>query len=69
MGRPKTRGARLETPEGLAKPATWHTTTVRHYGRIDIAYLTEILRIRYGDLHTQTIRVILVRDDKAQNQR
>jgi len=64
VGRPKTKGARLGTPEDLAKTATWHTTTVRRYGRVDTVHLAEILCIWYGVLHTQTIRVILVRDDK-----
>ena len=64
MGRPKTKGPRLGTPGDLAKTATWHKTAVRRYGRTDTAHPAEILCTRYGALHTQAIRVILIRDDK-----
>jgi hypothetical protein len=64
VGRPKTKGPRLGTPADLAAAAAWHKTTVRRYGREDAVYLTEIVCIWYGVLHTQSVRVILVRDDK-----
>jgi hypothetical protein len=64
VGRPKTRGPRLGTPGDLAKAATWHTTTVRHYGRTDTVLIAEVVCIWFGVLHTQLPRVILVRDDK-----
>jgi hypothetical protein len=64
VGRPKTKGPRLGTPADLAAAATWHKTTVRRYGREDAVYLTEIVCIWYGVLHAQSVRVILVRDDK-----
>jgi DDE superfamily endonuclease len=64
VGRPKTKGPRLGTPGDLAKTATWHKTQVRRYGRTDTVRLAEIPCIWYGVLHTQTVRVILVCDDK-----
>jgi len=64
VGRPKTRGPRLGTPGDLAAAATWHKATVRRYGRSDVVELAEITCIWFGVLHTQLLRVILVRDDK-----
>jgi len=37
---------------------------VRRYGRTDTAQIAEVTCIWFGVLHTQLLRVILVRDDK-----
>jgi hypothetical protein len=67
-GRPRTRGARLGTPTDLAANATagarWRDTRVRRYGRTDAVQITEITCLWYGSFRSQTVRVILVRDDK-----
>ena len=67
-GRPRTRGARLGTPADLAAAATagarWRTTRVRRYGRTDTVQVTEVICLWYGSFRSQTVRVILVRDDK-----
>lgn len=64
VGRPKTKGPRLGTPSNLAKAATWRNAMVRRYGRTDAVQIAEIVCIWYGVLHTQAVRVILVRDNK-----
>ncbi len=64
VGRPKTKGPRLGTPSDLAKTATWRNAVVHRYGRTDAAQIAEIVCIWYGVLHTQAVRVILVRDNK-----
>ena len=63
-GRPRTKGARLGTATDLAAAAVWRTTRVRRYGRADSVQITEITCLWYGSFHTQTVRVILVRDTK-----
>jgi hypothetical protein len=63
-GRPRTRGARLGTPADLAATATWRTAQVRRYGRTDTVHIAELTCLWYGSFHTETVRVILVRDDK-----
>jgi hypothetical protein len=63
-GRPRTKGARLGTPADLAAAATWRTSQVRRYGRTEIVQIAEVTCLWYGSFHTETVRVILVRDDK-----
>jgi hypothetical protein len=67
-GRPRTRGPRLGTPTDLAASATlhrrWRDTRVHRYGRTDTVQLTEVICLWYGSFRSQTVRVILVRDDK-----
>jgi hypothetical protein len=67
-GRPRTRGARLGTPADVAALATttntWRTTRVRRYGRTDTVQITERACLWYGSFRSQTVRVILVRDNK-----
>jgi hypothetical protein len=63
-GRPRTRGARLGTPTDLAATAKWRTTQARRYGRVDTVQTAEIVCRWYGSFPAQTVRVILVRDDK-----
>ena len=63
-GRPRTKGARLGTPADLAAAATWRTTRVRRYGRVESVQVAEITCLWYGSFHTETVRVVLVRDDK-----
>jgi hypothetical protein len=63
-GRPRTKGARLGTPANLAATATWRTTKVRRYARTDTVQITDIVCLWYGSFHSQTVRVVLVRDNK-----
>jgi hypothetical protein len=67
-GRPRTRGPRLGTPTDLATSATsqtrWRDTRARRYGRTDAVQITEVTCLWYGSFRSQTVRVILVRDDK-----
>ncbi|MGH3634868.1 MAG: IS701 family transposase, partial [Mycobacterium sp.] len=62
-GRPALKGARLGTPADLAKAATFATAQVRRYGRTETVHLAKITCLWYGSLHTQTVRVVLLRDD------
>lgn len=61
-GRPRLKGDRLGTPADLAKAAVFTTAQVRRYGRTDTVHVTEIRCLWYGSFHTQTVRVILIRD-------
>jgi hypothetical protein len=63
-GRPRTKGARLGTPADLAAAATWRTTKVRRYARTDTVQITDIVCLWYGSFRSQTVRVVLVRDNK-----
>jgi hypothetical protein len=63
-GRPRSKGSRLGTPADLAAAATWRTTRVHRYGRLDTVRIAEIVCLWYGSLRGQTVRVVLVRDDK-----
>ena len=63
-GRPRTKGARLGTPTDLAATASWRISQARRYGRVDTVQIAEIVCRWYGSFHSQSIRVILVRDDK-----
>jgi hypothetical protein len=58
----------LGTPTDLAANATsqtrWRDTRVRRYGRTDTVAITEVICLWYGSFRSQTVRVILVRDDK-----
>jgi hypothetical protein len=63
-GRPRTRGARIGTPGDLAKTATFRQAQVRRYGRADTVELCDRTCLWYGSFHSQSVRVILVRDDK-----
>ena len=67
-GRPRTRGARLGTPADVAALATTANTWRDHPGPPLRAYrsvqITEVICLWYGSFRSQTVRVILVRDDK-----
>ena len=63
-GRPRTKGPRLGTPTDLAATACWRRTEVRRYGRVDLVWIAEIVCLWYGSFRGQTVRVVLVRDDK-----
>jgi hypothetical protein len=58
----------LGTPADVAALATttntWRTTRVRRYGRTDTVQITERACLWYGSFRSQTVRVILVRDNK-----
>jgi hypothetical protein len=62
-GRPRLKGARLGSPADLARIAKFTTAQVRRYGRTDTVRIAEISCLWYGSFHTQTVRVILLRDD------
>jgi hypothetical protein len=62
-GRPRLKGARLGVPADLAKTAKFTTAQVRRYGRADTVHIAEIRCLWYGSLHTQRVRVILLRED------
>ncbi|MFI6850663.1 MULTISPECIES: transposase [unclassified Kitasatospora] len=62
-GRPRLKGARLGTPAELAATATFTTTRVARYGRTDQVRIAEVRCLWYGSFHTQTVRVILIRDE------
>jgi hypothetical protein len=62
-GRPALKGARLGDPADLAATAKFRKAQVNRYGRTDTVYLAEIRCLWYGSFHTQTVRVILLRDD------
>ena len=58
----------MGTPTDLAASATlkgrWRDTRVSRYGRTDTVQVTEVICLWYGSFRSQTVRVILVRDDK-----
>ncbi|MFD9286580.1 transposase [Streptomyces mirabilis] len=62
-GRPRLKGARLGTPAELAQTAAFTATPVARYGRTDQVQIAEVRCLWYGSLHTQTVRVILIRDE------
>ena len=62
-GRPRLKGDRLGTPADLAKALRFTTARVRRYGRTDTVHIAEIRCLWHGSFHTQTVRVILLRDD------
>jgi len=62
-GRPRLKGDRLGTPADLAKALRFTTAQVRRYGRTETVRIAEIRCLWYGSFHTQTVRVILLRDD------
>jgi hypothetical protein len=63
-GRPRTKGARLGTPADLAATAIWRTIQVRRYARTDTVHIAEVICLWYGSFHSQTVRVVLVCDNK-----
>jgi hypothetical protein len=62
-GQPRLKGDRLGVPADLAKTATFTTRQVTRYGRADTVRIAEVCCLWYGSFHTQTVRVILLRDD------
>jgi len=62
-GRPRLKGDRLGSPADLAKTSTFAKAQVKRYGRTDTAWIAEIRCLWYGSFHTQTVRVVLVRED------
>ena len=62
-GRPALKGPRLGTAKELAATAKFTTAQVRRYGRIETVHSAEIRCLWYGSLHTQIVRVILLRED------
>ena len=62
-GRPRLKGARLGTPAELGATAPFTATRVTRYGRADQVLIADVRCLWYGSLHTQTVRVILLRDE------
>ncbi|WP_438289547.1 IS701 family transposase [Streptomyces sp. HUAS TT7] len=61
-GRPRLKGERLGTAEQLAAACRFTPATVTRYGRTEHVFLATRTCLWYGSLHTQTVRVILLRD-------
>jgi SRSO17 transposase len=61
-GRPRTKGACLGKPAGIAKTCAWKTVTVRAYGRDQVKHVAEITCLWYGSFKTTPVRLILSRD-------
>jgi hypothetical protein len=58
------QGRQDRHPGDLAKTAAWRTTTARRHGRDDTVELCDTTCLWYGPFHSQTVRVILVRDGR-----
>jgi hypothetical protein len=61
-GRPALKGARLGTAAELAATAVFTSCQVTRYQRTETVRLAEVTCLWYGSFHTQTVRVILLRD-------
>src|SRR6516165_8178030 len=64
-GRPRTKGERLGTPDDIAAAAAWATVTIPAYRREDVKHVAEVTCLWYGSWHTRTVRLVLVRDERA----
>ncbi|MFG2563766.1 hypothetical protein, partial [Streptomyces sp. NPDC048496] len=62
-GRPRLKGDRLGTPAELAATLTFTEQTVTRYGRTETVFTAETTCLRYGSFHTQTVKVVLLRED------
>jgi len=62
-GRPALKGERLGTGSDLAAALVFTTAQVSRYGRTDTVRIAERTCLWYGSFHTQTVRIILLRDD------
>jgi len=62
-GRPALKGDRLGTPADLTTTAKFTSAQVKRYGRADAVLIAERTCLWYGSFHTQTVRVILLRDN------
>lgn len=62
-GRPALKGERLGIVPEVAKSARFHAAQVIRYGRTETVHLAEIQCLWYGSFHTQSVRVILLRED------
>ncbi|MDJ0347641.1 transposase [Streptomyces sp. H10-C2] len=62
-GRPALKGARLGTAKDLAATLVFASVHVTRYQRTETVHLAEQTCLWYGSFHTQTVRVILLRDD------
>lgn len=56
------KGERIGTPADIARSARWKTVTVSRYGTTNIVQITDLTCLWYGTWHTETLRVIVVRD-------
>ncbi|WHM41069.1 transposase [Streptomyces sp. BPTC-684] len=61
-GRPRLKGDRLGTAAGLAGQLTFRPAEADRYRRHETVLLAELRCLWYGSLHTQTVRVLLVRE-------
>ncbi|MGW3722352.1 IS701 family transposase [Streptomyces sp. NPDC005133] len=62
-GRPALKGTRLGTPGELAATLAFTSFQVTRYQRTETVRLAEVTCLWYGSFHTQTVRVIWLRDD------
>jgi hypothetical protein len=62
-GRPALKGTRLGTPGELAATLGFTSFQVTRYQRTETVRLAEVTCLWYGSFHTQTVRVIWLRDD------
>jgi len=64
-GRPRLKGDRLGTCADLAARLVFRPATVERYRRRDQVLLAQLRCLWYGSLHTRTVRVLLVRQARA----
>jgi DDE superfamily endonuclease len=61
-GRPHLKGDRIGTPTQIATTATWRAAVVSRYGTTSTVAVAEQICLWYGTWRTDTVRVILVRE-------
>jgi hypothetical protein len=61
-GRPRTKGARLGTPDQLAATAAFVEHQVERYGRLDTVYIAVVTGLWYGAFRTRPVRLLLIHD-------
>lgn len=63
-GRPRLKGERIGTPADIASTARWKTVRVSCYGTTRTVQIAEQVCLWYGTWRTDTVRVILVKDNR-----
>ncbi|MFD7013537.1 transposase [Streptomyces sp. NPDC059928] len=62
-GRPRLKGDRLGTPAELAAVLVFTPQDVTRYGRTETVFAAVTTCLWYGSFHTQTVKVVLLRED------
>jgi hypothetical protein len=62
-GRPRLKGDRLGTPAELAATLRFTRQAVTRYGHTETVFTAETTCLWYGSFHTQTVKVLLLRED------